>query len=162
MTMTKPQKFFALMVIVSSLALVLSCTRGPTTPDPVPSPSVGATHGSSAVDGAAACTVQRASISTFVRGNNTEGYFSVTDKGVGVRLRYVFVDGTNKEGECPGPSRADWTFGNRNDAGCTYTGVRTEPNIRIDCSDTGKTSLVTPAYYPDGTSELIVLDIDVS
>jgi len=162
--MTKPQKLFALLVLASSVALAFGC--GASNPAAVPSPSPpsvqGKTHGSSAVGGAADCTVAGPNVATFVDGRNTEGYFSASDKAVGVRLRFVFLDGTNKEGVCPGPSAALWSFGNRNDAQCGYTGQRSQPSIRLDCESPGKTDLVTPIYYPDGSSEIVTFTVNVS
>lgn len=156
-----------LAVLVGILGMAIATigcgSKTGTDPSGVPSPKPNGTHGSSSADvNAAACTVTGASIAVKVDGRNTAGYFSESDKGVSLILQYVFLDGTNGSGDCPGPTSGDWGFGNRNDAACAYTGQRNRPFINIDCGNTGMTTVETPVQYPDGTQEQVEVDLNVS
>ena len=150
--------------LLACLFLVACGSSSPTAPEPSPPPPPqNATHGSSLADvNATGCTVTGGQIGTFVAGTNTEGYFSASDKGVGLHLDYRFLSGTNASGTCPGPTRADWAFGNLNEAGCRYTGTITLPFIRLDASNPGHCQIITPVFYPDATSEMVTLDANVS
>lgn len=155
---------FGAVAILAALSF-LAC-GGPSAPDavtPSAAPPLGATHGSSLADvNATDCTVTGGQIGTFVGGTNTEGYISASDKGVGVHLDYRFLSGTNPNGQCPGPTRADWHFGNLNEAGCRLTGTLSLPFVRLDAANPGHCIIETPVFYPDGTSETVALDANVS
>lgn len=160
--MMKPKPETAILVAVLAFfvgAALIGCGSAPTTPDPV---IVGAgTHGSSLTAGAAACTVAGAAIDVEVGGVHTGGYFSASDQGVSLLLKWVFASGSDKD-PCPGPTRADWHVGNINDAACRLTGDTHRPVVFIDCPFPGQSSVSTTAFYPDGTTEVVSLGVTVS
>lgn len=148
-------------VLLFALLFAVACgSDAPTTPSN-PSPTPGAvTHGSSSVSTPGTCIVTGGVIDSLVDGHSTNGYFSADNKGVLLRLHFTFIPQTD-DGKCPQPNRGLWSL-QSNGARCAFTGPEEQPFIFVDCGNPGQSQAQSFLNYPDGTSEVIRLDLNVS